>query len=76
MVSIYLLAFAETKMKRKKYQKSKSFKKQQVKVSSAAAVGGGTVACGLMHWGCKYHDFSTPPKLTKKIEPIESAELN
>ena len=76
VVSIYLLAFAETKMKRKKYQKSKSFKKQQVKVSSAVAVGGGTVACGLMHWGCKNHDFSTPPKLTKKIEPIESAELN
>ena len=70
LVTACAIAFANG-MKREKYQKRSSLRKEKIKVGSAGAVGGGAALCGLMRWGCKYHDFSIPPKVTKQSEIVE-----
>ena len=61
LASFYTLILA-SKFKRKKYQHKKTHFKNQAKL------------CAITTFGCKNHNLSVPPKVTKQVELVESEE--
>lgn len=73
LASFYTLILA-SKFKRKKYQHKKTHFKNQAKFGAAPAAGGMALLCAITTFGCKNHNLSVPPKVTKQVELVESEE--